>query len=95
MNGDSRLKLGAASSLQPGADTRRDNLTEHPLRYDLENTGRFYLVRYEREIEANHARFIEEKLRPTLSTAGPWIDPRFSDFGKTRPISTLITIPYP
>ncbi len=86
--GDSKLKfwlknLATSSlSLRPGADKLRDNWTDPSIRFDIETTGRFHWVRYEREIQANHARFIAEKLRPTLSTAGPWIEPHFSDFGE-------------
>jgi hypothetical protein len=54
------------------------------IRYDIAGTGRYHLDAYERAIQADHARFVREKLRGIQAPpfAGGWIGRHFEDFGR-------------
>ncbi len=54
------------------------------MRYDIEGTGRYYLERYDREIEQDHSAFIRKQFPANAKPvkAPPWIDSRFEDFRK-------------
>ena len=52
------------------------------VRYDIEGTGRYYLERYDQEIETDHGAFIRKQfpINAKPVKAPPWIDSRFEDF---------------
>lgn len=54
------------------------------VRYDIEGTGRYYLERYDREIEKDHEAFMRKQFPVNAKPvkAPPWIDSRFEDFWK-------------
>lgn len=52
------------------------------VRYDVEGTGRYYLERYDREIEKDRDEFIRKQfpINTKPIKAPPWINDRFQDF---------------
>jgi len=54
----------------------------HSVRYDIENTGRYFLDRYDQEIQQDHAAFIRKQFSIHAKTANaqPWIQSRFDEF---------------
>lgn len=72
-----------ASSLSDGFSRLATVLRGEPsVRYDIEGTGRYYLDRYDHEIEKDHDAFIRKQfpMNPKPLTASPWIEKRFSEF---------------
>ena len=74
-----------ASSLSDGFSRLVTAISGKPsVSYDVEGTGRYYLERYDREIEQDHGAFIRKQFpidaKPVK--APPWIDSRFEDFRK-------------
>jgi hypothetical protein len=74
-----------ASSLSDGFSRLVTAISGKPsVIYDVEGTGRYYLERYDREIEQDHGAFIRKQFpidaKPVK--APPWIDSRFEDFRK-------------
>jgi len=72
-----------ASSLSDGFSRLVTVLRENPsVRYDIEGTGRYYLDRYDREIEQDHDAFIRKQFPMNAKPlkASPWIENRFTDF---------------
>ncbi|MGZ8954313.1 MAG: hypothetical protein ACXW0Q_06505 [Methylovulum sp.] len=54
------------------------------VKYDIEGTGRYYLERYDQEIQKDHDAFIRKQfpLNAKPVKASPWIDSRFEDFNE-------------
>ena len=74
-----------ASSLSDGFSRLITGISGKPsVRYDIEGTGRYYLERYDREIEQDHGAFIRKQFPVNAKPvkAPPWIDSRFEDFRK-------------
>ena len=74
-----------ASSLSDGFSRLVTGISDKPsVRYDIEGTGRYYLERYDREIEQDHGAFIRKQFPVNAKPlkAPPWIDSRFEDFRK-------------
>jgi hypothetical protein len=74
-----------ASSLSDGFSRLVTVLRGEPsVRYDIEGTGRYYLDRYDHEIERDHEAFIHKQfpINPKPSMAPPWIENRFSEFNQ-------------
>jgi hypothetical protein len=74
-----------ASSLSDGFSRLVTGISGKPsVRYDIEGTGRYYLERYDREIEQDHGAFIRKQFPADAKPvkAPPWIDSRFEDFWK-------------
>ncbi|MDP3332305.1 MAG: hypothetical protein Q8S55_10015 [Methylococcaceae bacterium] len=74
-----------ASSLSDGFSRLVTAISGKPsVRYDIEGTGRYYLERYDREIEKDHEGFIRKQFPVNAKPvkAPPWIDGRFEDFRK-------------
>ena len=74
-----------ASSLSDGFSRLVTAISGKPsVRYDIEGTGRYYLERYDREIEQDHGAFIRKQFPANAKpvTAPPWIESRFEDFRK-------------
>lgn len=73
-----------ASSLYEGF-SRLTNVMNgsYSVRYDIEGTGRYFLERYDQEIQLNHAAFVRQQFPIEAKTvsAPPWIESRFNDFG--------------
>lgn len=72
-----------ASSLSDGFSRLMTSINGNPsVRYDIEGTGRYYLERYDQEIEKDHGAFIRKQfpLSAKPVKAPPWIDSRFEDF---------------
>ncbi len=72
-----------ASSLSDGFSRLVTVLGREPsVRYDIEGTGRYYLDRYDHEIDRDHEAFIHKQfpINPKPSIAPPWIENRFSEF---------------
>ena len=88
-NGQSRQRILFdylfASSLSDGFSRLVTGISGKPsVRYDIEGTGRYYLERYDREIEQDHGAFIRKQFPANAKPvkAPPWIDSRFEDFRK-------------
>ncbi|MDP3331008.1 MAG: hypothetical protein Q8Q40_14725 [Methylococcaceae bacterium] len=74
-----------ASSLSDGFSRLVTSIKGNPsVRYDIEETGRYYLERYDQEIEKDHGAFIRKQfpLNAKPVKAPPWIDSRFEDLQK-------------
>ena len=74
-----------ASSLSDGFSRLVTGISGKPsVRYDIEGTGRYYLERYDREIEQDHGAFIRKQFPADAKPvkAPPWIESRFEDFQK-------------
>jgi len=74
-----------ASSLSDGFSRLVTVISGKPsVRYDIEGTGRYYLERYDQEIEKDHGAFIRKQfpINAKPVKAPPWIDSRFEDFLK-------------
>lgn len=54
----------------------------HSVRYDIEGSGRYFLDRYDKEIEQNHAAYMQKQFPANAKSvaAPPWINDRFEDF---------------
>ncbi|MEC4749851.1 hypothetical protein [Methylomicrobium sp. Wu6] len=54
----------------------------HSVRYDIEDTGRYFLDRYDQEIKQDQATFIRKQfpINAKPANAQPWIKSRFDDF---------------
>jgi len=52
------------------------------VRYDIEGSGRYFLERYDQEIQKDHQAFIEKQfpINAKPVAAPPWINDRFEDF---------------
>ncbi|MCX7101196.1 MAG: hypothetical protein NTX38_06810, partial [Methylobacter sp.] len=72
-----------ASSLSDGFYRLMTSINGNPsVRYDIEGTGRYYLERFDQEIEKDHDTFIRKQfpINAKPVKAPPWIDNRFDDF---------------
>jgi hypothetical protein len=73
------------SSLSDGFSRLVTAMSGNPsVRYDIEGTGRYYLERYDQEIEKDHGAFIRKQfpLNAKPAKAPPWIESRFEDLRK-------------
>jgi hypothetical protein len=74
-----------ASSLSDGFSRLMTSINGNPsVRYDIEGTGRYYLERYDQEIEKDQGAFIRKQfpINAKPVSAPPWIDSRFEDLQK-------------
>ncbi len=74
-----------ASSFSDGFSRLVTGISGKPsVRYDIEGTGKYYLERYDQEIEKDHGAFIRKQfpINAKPVKAPPWIDSRFEDFRK-------------
>jgi hypothetical protein len=74
-----------ASSLSDGFSRLVTAISgEISVRYDIEGIGRYYLERYDHEIEKDHGEFMRKQFPNNTKPvkAPPWIENRFEDFKK-------------
>lgn len=74
-----------ASSASDGFSRLVTVISGNPsVRFDIEGTGRYYLERYDKEIEKDHDAFIRKQFPNNAKPvkASPWIESRFEDLKK-------------
>jgi len=74
-----------ASTVWQGLNKIEHNFRQHPsIVYDIDHSGQYFLVEYDRQIAADHDAYISTKFRATNAAVTPkrvpWVDSRFDEF---------------